>query len=169
MFTLKKFVAACAVLLAICLPLSALAFDEVLTFRFNAHGEVEAIVEGTTTGCEPPSGLPFYSPKSITVTSSAILIMSPLSGGCFIPVTARAYQAVANLGHLTGETYQVTWQIGLVPGIPARSLSATLNMSDLLATVAAPAMSAWALCALALSISGVSLLMLRRRTMHSSR
>ncbi len=48
MCNLKNLVAAWVLLLATCLPISAFAYDETLTFRLNAQGEVEAVIDGRT-------------------------------------------------------------------------------------------------------------------------
>jgi hypothetical protein len=167
MSALQKFVATCALLLLACISTSAFAFNETLTFRLNAQGQVEAVITGLTRGggCD---GLgqnhPFDPASSITIVVNNILIASPVVGvTCSIPFNPLQYQQVANLGQLTGATYQVTWNEGTPP---IHSLSATLNMSDLYPG-ATPALSWWMTILLMLSLFGISIATLRRRAAHS--
>ena len=166
----KNLVTAAAVLLASCIPASAFAFDETLTFRLNAQGEVEAVVTGLTRGfgCNGQgANVEFDPPSSITMAGNGIVVVSAYKGGlCSIPKEPPwTYQQVANLGHLEGSTYQVVWNEGAPP---IRFLAATLNMSDPY-SVAAPALSPWALGMLLLSMAGVALFALRKRAARQSR
>ncbi|MFT3792605.1 MAG: hypothetical protein QM741_16410 [Rudaea sp.] len=164
MFTLRKVLAACALLLATGLPTAVFAFDETLTFRLNAQGEIEAIVTGLTRGfgCNGQgASVEFDPPSSIAVSGNEILIVSVYKGGlCSIPRDPQVYQQVANLGYLEGSTYHIVWNEG--SPLPIRFLEATLNTSDPY-SVTAPALSPWGLCMLLLSMAGVSLFALHRR------
>lgn len=171
MCNLKNLVAAWVLLLATCLPISAFAYDETLTFRLNAQGEVEAVIDGRTHrgGCDEISR--FTPPMSTTIDGNTVLIQSPALAPCSIPLLpTEPYQVVANLGHLSGETYQVTWNVEVVGSgfPPIRSISATFSVSSLF-SVAAPALSPWAMCLLLLSTAGVAFAALRRRNGRLSR
>jgi hypothetical protein len=164
------FVATLVLLLLACISTSAFAFNEALTFRLNAQGQVEAVVTGLTGGfgCEGQVGSVFDPPTSVTVTGNSILIVSQaiIYGGCTIPRSPPlTYSQVANLGNLTGIAYQVTWNEGAQTP-PFLSLSALLNVSDFYPG-ATPALSWWMTILLMLSLLGISIAALRRRSARS--
>lgn len=131
---------------------SAFAFDESLSFRASANGNIEAVVSGLSDG--PGCQSEFLAPTSVEVNGSVITITSPPDPDlCALPFEPKPYRVVANLGHLAGQSYQVTWSQGsalrltgqLVPSAlrvntdpaPALSLFATILMMFCIVLVAA--------------------------------
>jgi hypothetical protein len=122
----------------------AWASNEILFFRLNNSGQVEAVVSGDfVLGC---SGSPLPPPTSVTISGNSIVIVSPpptpFGIPClFPPPPATLYQVVANLGVLTGPSYNVTWG----------ALSAVLVPASLTA-VGIPTMNAYVLALMAVLI-----------------
>lgn len=133
-------------MLLLLLPASAFASDEVLSFRFNVQGQVEAVVTGLTDTCKTGAESRYTAVTSITIKGNAIQINSK-NANAFCTNRASppiSYSVSANLGHLDEITYQVTGTLGnpdITP--PLRSLSATLDVPDLFASIGAPALSEW--------------------------
>jgi hypothetical protein len=93
---------------------SAHASDESLTFRKASDGRFVAAIDGISdgSGCAPE-----YQPvASVDVADGVIAIDSPEDAlGCFIPMTPRPYEVLADLGVLSGDRYDVVWS---QPGMP---------------------------------------------------
>ena len=91
------------------LPLPAIAANEVLYFRLNPAGEVEAVVAGVLD--DLCGAYRFLPPSSITVSGTTIAIVSPhvIPPPCSLPVPPFGYEVIANLGVLTAPVYSVSW------------------------------------------------------------
>jgi hypothetical protein len=93
------------------LSTSARANNEVLSFRLNFSGEVEAVLTGVGGVC---GTFTIGPPTSVTITGTSISIVSPPPTPLLCPTPIGSpppppYSVVANLGILTGATYTVTW------------------------------------------------------------
>lgn len=131
-------------ILSFVLPVSlpAIAFQESLSFRRAADGGLEAVVSGLSDG--PSCETEFVPPSDVQVASATIAITSPYEWYfCSIPMTATPYHVVADLGQLSGASYQVTWTEGPL------QLSATLVPAGIGPVFAAPTASFWALAMMA--------------------
>lgn len=129
----------------------AQASDEVLTFQASPARGIEAVVSGLNDGpgCVPE----FVAPSSVVVEGTAITITSLNDEVlCTLPQTPVPYEVVADLGHLTGDRYDVTWEQGsmsltgvLVPaavvGGPPAPIP-TLSLAGILALLLSVAASA---------------------------
>jgi hypothetical protein len=88
---------------------TAQASEEILTFRQSPGGGIEAVVSGLDDGpgCAPE----FVAPSSVVVEGTAITITSSNNEVlCTLPQTPVPYEVVADLGLLTGDRYDVTWE-----------------------------------------------------------
>jgi hypothetical protein len=84
----------------------ASAFNESLSFRRTASGSIEAVVSGMTDLCGPV----FYAPNEVSVEGATVAINSgDASVSCPLPASPRPYLVTADLGMLTGRSYQVVW------------------------------------------------------------
>jgi len=106
------------------LSTSTSANNEVLSFRLNISGEVEAVLTGVGGVC---GSYTIGSPTSITITGTSISIVSPPPFPLLCPGSPPPppYSVVANLGILTGATYTVTWSA------PTPAWSAILTLASL--------------------------------------
>lgn len=130
-------------------PISARADNEVLTFRQNASGQVEAVVSGLITN---QCGFRFLPATSIAIGASTIAIASPDVAPlpCSTPIVPpQPYEVVAGLGGLVAPSYAVTWTQGTVvlaaqltpaalspPAIPTLGLPGLVLMALALAVAA---------------------------------
>jgi hypothetical protein len=87
------------------------AYNETLSFRITPSGTIEAVVSGLNDG--PSCQTEFVPPNSVIVGSNTITITSPYTFYfCGLPASPVHYEVVADLGVLTGSSYQVTWSEG---------------------------------------------------------
>ena len=128
------------------LSTSTSANNEVLSFRLNSSGQVEAVLTGVGGVC---GTFTIGPPTSVTITGTSISIVSPPPFPLLCPIPIGSpppppYSVVANLGILTGATYTVTW------GDPAPAWSAILTLANLPAPI--PTLGIHALVLMALTI-----------------
>jgi hypothetical protein len=129
---------------------SASASNESLTFRRTATGSIEAVVSGTTTGCD----VFFYPSNAVTVEGGTVTITSlEASGDCPLPHTLTPYEVTADLGILAAQSYQVVWNQPFVAGNVVQ-VSAVLVPAAVVGGVAisAPTLSWWGLTVLTLML-----------------
>ena len=135
-------------ILSFMLPASspAIAFQESLSFRRAADGGLEAVVSGLSDG--PSCETEFVPPSDVQVASATITITSPYEWYlCSLPMAAVPYQVVADLGQLSGASYEVTWTEGPL------QLSATLVPAGVGPVSAAPTASFWVLAMMAVLLA----------------
>ncbi|MEO8460869.1 MAG: hypothetical protein ABI451_10090 [Dokdonella sp.] len=107
------------------------ARNEVLSFRIASNGGFQAVVSGESDGpgCNPE----FTQPSSVEVTGASITINSPFDYSfCSIPASWHPYEVTAELGVLSGSTYEIIWMQG------TWQLHGVLVPSQLLRTPAIP-------------------------------
>jgi hypothetical protein len=123
---------------------SAFAYDEALSFERTIAGNYEAVISGTTNGCEDQSNTRFDPPTSISASGNAIAIVSPFTalGGCGVAPERQPYRTIANLGSLTDGEYQVNWSIKQDDFV-VRSLTATFRADAVSGLGTAPALNAF--------------------------
>ena len=137
------------------------AFNESMTFRLAATGEVEAVISGLSDG--PMCQLEFDPPSSVVVSGTNIAITSPyVPTLCFLPLPTTPYQVVASLGALTPATYQVTWTEG--PLVLTGQLT-----TSVLGPSAIPALSRSTLMFIAILVALIGAWSLGPRSTHAGR
>ncbi len=131
-------------MLSVSLP--AFAFQESLSFHRAVDGGFEAVVSGLSDG--PSCETEFVPPSDVQIAGATITITSPYeSYACSIPQTAVPYQVVADLGQLTGASYEVTWIEGPL------QLSATLVPAGVGPVSSVPTASSWVLAMMAMLLA----------------
>src|SRR5690349_7651267 len=90
---------------------SSFAYNESLSFHLTQAGTIEAVISGLSDG--PECKTEFISPISMVVSGNAVTITSPYTDYfCGLPLPPAPYQVTADLGTLSGPSYQVTWTEG---------------------------------------------------------
>ena len=149
-----------ALLLLVSMPASA--FNESLTFRRSANGSFQAVVSGLSDG--PSCETEFVPPSDVQIAAATITITSPYeSYACSIPQTATPYQVMADLGPLSGASYEVTWTEGEL------QLTGVLVPAALGTVFGAPTLTSWSLAALVMLLAAFALHRSRRKLIRQRR